>query len=440
MKPRSLIILIVITSLLVFSSFPALRITKARRFSSVWFEPFSGPNVYDSFDGPLKASWITYRGNPTIVAAGGRQSVLKLTHPETGDPLGHFGSSASTSLFLTNPATADFADGMIEFDLYFETSGWAGVSAMLTFRMQSENIFYALRLTSTRDWYCSFVLYLEGQERREIGAPSERGVFPTGAWSHVVVTIGGPRMSCYMDGILICSAYDETWSQGRWGGIGLQNNYYGGVFYVDNFRMPRSTRMRYQEEIPGDTKMKWTIYRGSPRIDKSFGRSGSSLLLDHPSIFGDEAPFGSLDSCSVYVSDPDTHLFQNGVIEFDMYFDNDVGQKAFVTFRMENGSSYYAALLTSTYDWSGCFIRRFGANNWYTFGTKSYRGAIVPKRWFHVTIIIDGGHFELWRDWELLYSGDDWSIPQGKWGGIGFYSAYYGSAFYIDNVKICVQA
>ena len=430
MKGKSLVVLTAIISMIMLSFFPAIKTAKARSFSSIWFDPFSGPAVYDGFDGSLDDRWATYRGSPKIVQAGGRPSVLKLAHPETGDPLGPFGSSVGTSLYLTNPTTANFADGMIEFDLYFETSGWAGVSAMLTFRVQSDKNYYALRLTSTRDWYCSFMIYarnaLQIEEWKEIGSSSERGVFPTGAWSHVAVTIGGSRMTCYKDGVPICVADDNTWSQGCWGGIGLQNNYYDGVFYVDNFR------------IPG--RMKWVTYHGSPRIDASIGRSGSSLFFDHPGVRArDEASFGDQDSCSAFISDPDLRLFENGIIEFDMIFDNDGGQKAFLTFRMENEHSYYAARLTSTYDWTNYFVRRTNVDNWYVAGSQSYYWAIAPKVWFHVTIIIDGGHFELWKDWGLLYSGDDWSIIRGKWGGIGFYSGYYGTTFHIDNLKICIQ-
>lgn len=136
------------------------------------------------------------------------------------------------------PRTAEFADGMIEFDIFFETSVWAGVSAMLTFRMQSDDSYYALLLTSTNDWRSGFMIYTRYNVWRYIGSVSDPGVFPTGAWSHVIVTIGGSRMSCYKDGVLVSSVDDDTWSKGTWGGIGLQNNYYGGVFYIDNFRMP----------------------------------------------------------------------------------------------------------------------------------------------------------------------------------------------------------
>lgn len=239
MRLGSLVILVGISSLLVLSSFPALRVAKARRFGSVWFEPFSGPEVYENFDGPLQAKWKIYRGNPTIAEGAGRPSVLKLTHPETGDALGSFGSQVGTSLFLFNPMTSEFADGMIE---------------------------------------------------------------------------------------------------------------------------------------------------------------------------------------------------------FDMYFDNDAGQKAFVVFRVENDQSYYAARITSTHNWQGYFVRRTGANDWYAFGSKSYFWAVAPQVWFHVVIVIDGNHFELWRDMERLFSGDDWSLPRGKWGGIGFYCAYYQGSFHIDNLKICIPA
>jgi hypothetical protein len=436
MRLRPFIVLAGIASLLVLSSFPQLKVAKARSFSSIWFEPFSGPEVHEDFDGPLEAKWKIYRGNPTIVEAAGRPSVLKLAHPEAGDALGSFGSKVGTSLFLVNPVTSEFADGMIEFDIYFDTSSEVGTSAMLTFRMQSDDSYYGLRLTSTRDWHSGFAIYSKYDSWKDIGwsdgwseigwsGYTAGGLFPTRTWSHVIVTVAGSRLSCYKDGLLMSFAEDRTWSQGHWGGIGLQTNYYGGIIYVDNFR------------IPG--RMKWNSYRGSPRIDSNFGKSGSSMFFDHPSIFGDEASFGSQDSCSAFISDPDLRSFENGIVEFDMYFDNDAGQKAFVTFRMENDQSYYAARITSTHDWPGYFVKRTGADDWYSFGSKSYFWAFAPQVWFHVVIVIDGNHFELWRDMERLFSGDDWSLPRGKWGGIGFYCAYYQGSFHIDNLKICVQ-
>jgi len=426
MRAKPLFLMFGVICLVTLSLSSTFKVTHARTFSSIWFEPFSGPTVYDDFSSPLENRWRVYRGNPAIVQAAERPSVLRLSHPEPRGELGPFGSSVGTSLFLTNPATWDFADGMIEFDIYFETSGWSGVSAMLTFRMQSDDSYYALRLASTRDWSCSFMIYLKYGDWKEIGIPSEKSAFPTGAWSHVAVTIGGSRMSCYRDGVLICSANDNGWSQGFWGGIGLQNNYYGGTFYVDNFK------------IPG--RMRLVQYRGAPRIDPSFGRTGSSLLFDHPSIYGDEASFGDPDSCSTFISDPDLRLFENGVIEFDMFFDNEGGQKAFVAFRIQDDHSYYAARLTSTYDWPSHFVKRTDINSWQAIGSKSYLGAITPKTWFHVTIIISGNHFEMWRDEELLSSADDSTIVRGKWAGIGFYSAYFGGVFHIDNLKICIQS
>jgi hypothetical protein len=121
-----------------------------------------------------------------------------------------------------------------------------------------------------------------------------------------------------------------------------------------------------------------------------------------------------------------------------MFFDNEGGQKAYVTFRMQDDHSYYAARLTSTYDWPSHFTKRTDANNWQMVGSKSYLWAIAPKTWFHVTLIVSGNHFQLCRDWELLFSADDSTIVRGKWGGIGFYSAYFNGVFHIDNLKICV--
>ncbi|MFH0849009.1 MAG: LamG-like jellyroll fold domain-containing protein, partial [archaeon] len=369
--------------------------------------------------------WTIHQGTPTIVEAGGRSSVLELTHSQPGDELGQFDSPVGSSLYLTDPATSAFADGMIEFDIYFETSGWAGVSAMLTFRMQSSGSYYALRLTSTRDWYSSFVIYSEMSGSKDIGW-SESSGFPTGAWSHVVVTVGDSRMSCYRDGVLICDAEDDMWSQGSWGGIGLQNNYYGGIFYVDNFK------------IPG--RISWITYRGGARIDENFGKVGSSLLFDHPSASGDEASFGFTGSCSALISDPSLRNFERGIIEFDIHFDNEGGQKMFTAFRMANEHSYYAARLTSTPGWQSHFVKRNDANSWDIIGEKSYEGAFWPQVWYHVKIIVDRNHFELWKDNELLFSADDAAMSHGSWGGIGFYSAYYNGAFHIDNLKISVRA
>ncbi len=425
MKLRSIAVMLLALCLSFYPMLPAIKTAKARTFRSILFDPFSGPTVFDDFSGSSEAKWWTYRGNTAVVPAGGRPHVLRLAHPQQGGELGQFGDSSSTSVFLGSPATAGFADGMIEFDLFFENSGWEGVSAMLTFRMQSDDTYYALRLTSTRDWYGGFMIYKRFSGWSYVGATSPWGVFPTGAWSHVSVIIGGSRMSCYKDGELICSLDDSTWSKGNWGGIGLQNNYYGGVFYIDNFRIPE--------------RIKWTPYRGSPRIDSAYGKSGSSVLFDHPSTGGDDAPFGDVDSCSMLISGADLQSFRNGVIEFDMLF-NDGGQKAFFVFRMQSDSSYYAARITSTYDWSSYFVRRISATDWYVMGSQSYHWAIAPNYWTHITIIIDGSHFEMWRDWERLYSADDVTIFQGSWGGLGFYSAYKDGVFHIDNLKICIES
>jgi len=424
MKRHFLIAMGALLSLLVVSNTSVTRIVHGQPFTAIWFEAFDGLTTCDDFGGQLSDHWTTYRGGPEIRAGGGRGSVLVMTHPDPGGELGAFKDQASTALFLSNPMTMNLADGMIEFDIYFETMRESGASAMLTFRMQSEDTYYALRLTSTRDWRCYFARYFGCGNWRTLGTQSDLGVFPTQAWSHVVVTVGGPRFQAYKDGVLICEAVDETWQRGCWGGIGFQNNYYGASFYIDNFRIPEG--------------FQWTTYRGSPGRDTFSGRSAPSMLFDHPSELADGAPFADINCYSAYVSKPDMRCFTNGAVEFDILFDNPGGQKAFITFRMQSDTEYYAVRLTSTKDWTCYFLRQNGWGGYEILGTQSANGVIPLQAWTHIKIVINGGQFECYRDGYLICSAFDqtWSI--GTWGGIGFYSAYNRGLFHIDNLKICL--
>ena len=423
MRRHFLASILALLSLIVVSNTAVIRTVEAQPFTAVWFETFDGLSAFDDFSGSLSSRWTIYRGSPEIIASGGREHVLSLAHPLTGGELGAFKDEASAALYLSNPATGTFTDGMIEFDIYFDTARENGASAMLVFRMQSDDTYYALRLTSTQDWRCYFVKYFGCGNWRIIGTESDLGVFSTQTWSHVAVTIGGPRFQAYKDGTLICEAVDETWQRGSWGGIGFQNNYYGASFYIDNFRIPEG--------------FQWTNYRGSPERNASLGRSAPSMFYDHPSGAGDGAPFADVNSYSAYVSSPNTRCFTNGVIEFDILFDSPGGQKAFITFRMQSDTEYYALRLTSTSDWECYFLKQNGWGNWEIIGTPSAKGMIPLQAWTHIKIVINGGQFECYRDGHLLCSAFDqtWSI--GTWGGIGFYSAYNRGQFYIDNLKIC---
>lgn len=423
MRRNALLAMVALFSLVVVANGPAIEVAQGQPFTAVYFEVFDDLTAFDDFEGSLSDHWATHQGSPEIRPGGGRERVLSMTHPLLGGELGAFKDEKSTALYLSNPVTANFADGMIEFDIYFETTRESGVSAMLTFRMQSDDTYYALRLTSTRDWRCYFVKHFGCGNWQIIGTQSDIGVFQTQTWSHVIVTVGGPRFQCYKDGLLICEAVDETWQRGSWGGIGLQNNYYGASFYIDNFRIPEG--------------FQWTVYRGSPGRNTSLGRSAPSMFFDHPNELGDNAPFADINSYSAYISRPDTRCFTNGVIKFDILFDNPGGQKAFVTFRMQSDTQYYALRLTSTNDWECYFLKQNSWGGWEIIGTPSAKGMIPLQAWTHIKIVINGGQFECYRDGYLICSAFDqtWSI--GTWGGIGFYSAYNRGLFHIDNLKIC---
>jgi hypothetical protein len=390
--------------------------------TAIYFETFEDLTAFVDFGGQLSDHWTVYQGSPQIVPAGDREAVLKMAHPLPGGTLGAFKDPTSTGLYLSNPVTANFVDGMIEFDIRFETGKQSGVSAMLIFRMQGEDTYYALRLTSTQDWTCYFAKYIGCGNWRMIGTQSELGVFPTDSWSHVAVTVGGPRFQAYKDGVLICVAEDGAWMKGTWGGIGFQNNYYNGVFYIDNVR------------IPGG--FQWNTYRGLPSRDPVMGRSAASMLFDHPSESGDAGPFAEINSYSAYVVKPDTRCFTDGVIEFDIFFDTIGGQKAYMTFRMQSDTEYYALRLTSTPDWESYFIKQNGWGNTEIIGTRSLGGAIPLQAWTHIKVVIRGGLFECYKDGQLICTAYDqmWSV--GAWGGVGFFSAYNKGLFHIDNIKI----
>ena len=417
---------IALTSLLVAVNAPVIEVSRGQASATIYFETFDGLNVFDDFGGSLYDHWTVYRGTPQVVAAGDRDSVLRMIHPLPGGAPADFRDPATTALYLSNPATTNFADGMIEFDIYFENNRESGVSAMLIFRMQSDDTYYALQLTSTRDWRCHFMKNFGGGIWQIIGIESDQGAFSTRAWSHVMVTVGGPRFQCYKDGVLMCEAEDASWQKGAWGGIGFHNNYYSGVFYIDNFRIPEG--------------FEWTTYRGSPGKASSMGRSAPSMFFEHPSQDGDGGPFADINAYSAYVSKPNTRRLTNGVIEFDLVFDNPGGQKAYVTFRMQSDTQYYALRLTSTNDWECYFLKQNDWGNSEIIGTQSAKGAIPLYVWTHIKIVVNGGTFECYRDGYLICSAFDQTWSHSTWGGIGFFTAYNRGAFHIDNLKICFSA
>ncbi|MFH0849107.1 MAG: hypothetical protein V1857_06365 [archaeon] len=450
---KTLSVPLLATILIIIQSMSPVVQTVSSDSFLTYFDSFNGPTVFDDFSGKLTDRWTVYRGNPYVASEGGRSDVLVMNHPQSGGEFSNFGDAQSTSVYLTNPSTSAFTDGMLEFDIYFATSGEAGVSANIVFRMQDDSTYYVLHLTSTRDWKSYFAKYSAecGPPRWQIiGVESPPGVFPTGAWSHVTVTIGGPRFEACKDGLPICFAVDNMWGDTAFGGIGILNNYYNGVFYIDNFR------------IPG--RFNWVVYRGSPGPESSQGRMAPSWLFEHPVETSDEGPFADIGAYSAYVSNPKTNSFVNGVISFDMLFPSDGGQKALLVFRMQSESTHYALRLTSTSDWpSARFekIRGFGITE--AIGTESGKGIFPVGVWKHVMVVINNCHFEAYVEdtepigscntcnpptfpigqnlkskWTLITSADDSEWPAGCFGGIGFYSGYTKTVFRIDNLKICL--
>ena len=422
---KRLSVLLSVSLLVIVALSPAVRTAQAQPFSAIYFDPFDAPTVFDDFSGQLSDHWTVFRGSPATVNAAGRSNVLQMSHPQTGGALGLFGDPKSTSSYLTNPSTITFADGMIEFDIYFATNSGSGQSANIIFRMQASDQYYSLRLTSTPVWTCYFARYFGCCDNFAIiGSQSSPGAFQTGTWSHVVVTIGGPRFEAYKDGVLICQAEDNIWQRGTYLGLGILNNYYSGVFYISNFN------------IPG--RFQWNVYRGSPGPNPGQGRIAPSWMFDHPAEGGDEAPFADGSAYSAYVSTPKTACFTNGVIEFDVLFANNAGQKAFLVFRMQDDSNYYGLRLTSTGDWKCHFTKFKGFGNVQTIGTESSQGQFSAGVWSHIKVVINGSHFECYKDGSLICSVDDPEWSMGQYGGIGFYSAYLRGMFFIDNLKICV--
>jgi hypothetical protein len=127
------------------------------------------------------------------------------------------------------------------------------------------------------------------------------------------------------------------------------------------------------------------------------------------------------------------------VIEFDILFAHDAGEKAFLVFRMQGESTHYALRLTSTRDWTCYFAKFKGFGTREILGTQSAQGVFPVGVWSHVRVVINGSRFECYRDGFLIASADDYEWPIGFFGGIGFYSAYNRGLYHIDNLKICIM-
>jgi hypothetical protein len=192
--------------------------------SLVFSVPFTDP--FDSLD-----NWTVVGGSPGVDRADGNPAPsLKLNNSWNITTFG----TQTDSVFLRNPITVDFEDGIIDFDIYFDNDPWAGDTAVITFRMLDSNTYYGASLTNTRDWPSSFIVVRQG-EVNQVGNQSQVQAFPTRYWSHVTIVIKGTSLTLLKDGKELLSARDESWIEGKWGGIGIYAAYFQGLFHVDNF-------------------------------------------------------------------------------------------------------------------------------------------------------------------------------------------------------------
>lgn len=184
------------------------------------------PDTFESLD-----NWKKFGGSPAIDSTVGNSAPsLGLNNLSNENSFG----TQTDSVYLENPITTGFQDGVIEFDVFFDNQPNAGDIAVITFRMLDSKTYYGALLTNTKDWTSSFIVAREGEITR-IGDQSEWQAFPTCSWSHVVISIAGSSFTLVKDNKVLLSATDSSWSDGKWGGIGVYAGYFRGMFHIDNF-------------------------------------------------------------------------------------------------------------------------------------------------------------------------------------------------------------
>lgn len=185
----------------------------------------------DTFESPNLANWVVCGGSPKIDnTTGNPPPSLKLSNPSNDNSFG----GQTDSVYLNNPMTVDFQDGIIEFDIRFDNDPGMGDVAVITFRMLDSKTYYGAALSNTWNWGSSFILVQQGQVAK-IGNQSALQAFPTRSWSHVTVIVRGSSLRLLKDDEPLFSAVDATWSEGKWGGIGIYSAYFAGSFHIDNF-------------------------------------------------------------------------------------------------------------------------------------------------------------------------------------------------------------
>jgi len=179
------------------------------------------------------SNWKPVSGNPQIDSSSisPNPPSLQMSSSVAGDST--FGQGGD-SIHLENPKTIEFQDGTISFDILFDNDPLVGDRAVITFRMQDSDTYYGAMLSNTHDWNSTFIVVNNGQVHA-IGDASTVQAFPTRTWSRVTLLIKGSQFIASINGQPVFSASDDSWSEGKWGGIGIYSAYFAGVFHIDNF-------------------------------------------------------------------------------------------------------------------------------------------------------------------------------------------------------------
>jgi hypothetical protein len=144
-----------------------------------------------------------------------------------------------TSLYLSNPSTALLSNFTLDFHIRFDDDDGR---AFLTFRMQDDRNYYALRLADTHDWPTAFLKFV-GNSATILAQTPHGGVFSPRQWSHVSLEVRANSFSLKKDGSLVLEATDSTWATGRTLGIGIYNGYDHFHIHVDDFSLASEEAM-----------------------------------------------------------------------------------------------------------------------------------------------------------------------------------------------------
>jgi uncharacterized membrane protein YeaQ/YmgE (transglycosylase-associated protein family) len=152
----------------------------------------------------------------------------------------------TNSIYWSNPDTGVLTDFELDFWIKFESD----VSkALITFRMQDDQNYYAALLSDTRDWYSQFFKFAGGVGASIGNRSREQGEFDQNAWAHVKLIAKGVQFLAFKDGSPLFNATDSQFTTGRKLGIGVYNGYTYGSFKVDSFHIETTERLVYTQVI-----------------------------------------------------------------------------------------------------------------------------------------------------------------------------------------------